>query len=578
MEASRNLLPTSPLFLLPRAHLRNYSTHSSSSSVPILCEQATPAVTSVPTTSMSCYFPMSVLLQEQRDDFRSSLHIIREDKTSQATLDRRLLGNRALFHDEKKNSVSDQDLEDFERQLLNSPDLCCPWANNKCRLPSLYKGEKPFLSLPMQSVTAHAGRVVDVKPCDVLALAKEAVLASKQAASIAQDYQLLGADLNERLFASLGPTKSADLIPVEEEVMVKSTRRLERRSKKRKVLKLKFVDSSASNLKKADKQKKIREVLDSNDPLQLFLSGPEKNQLLTVKEEAELFVEVQELLRLEEVKQRLQSQFERQPTLVEWAEAVGMSCQVLQSHIISGNRSREKMIFANLRMVVHVAKKYQGRGLSLQDLLQVGSMGLMKSLEKFIPQAGCRFSTYAYWWIRHSIMKAIFQNSRTIRLPENVYNLLNQVKKAKNICIREGYNPTNEQLAKHVGITVQKLERLLLSTRRPLSMQQQVWTDQDTTFQEVTADPKVEIPDLCVAKQLMSQHVRNLLSILPYKERRIIQMRYGIADGKQKSLAEIGSIFNLSKERVRQLEKRALDKLKQCLSSQGLGAYADLLI
>ncbi|XP_042512732.1 RNA polymerase sigma factor sigF, chloroplastic [Macadamia integrifolia] len=529
--------------------------------IPILCEQATPAVTSVPTTSMTCYFPMSVLLQEQRDDLRSSLHMIREDKTSQATLDRRLLGNRALFHEEKKSSVSDQDLEDVERQLLYRPDL---WY----LLPSL----------PLQSVPTHADRVVDVKPSDVLALAKGAVLASKQAASIAQDYQLLGADFNESLLPGLCPSNSADLIPLEEQVTVKSTRLLERRSKKRKVLKQKFVDSGASDLKKADKQKKIREGLDSTDPLQLFLSGPEKKQLLTVKEEAELFAQVQELLRLEKVKQRLQSQFERQPTLVEWAEAVGMSSQVLQSHIILGNKSREKMIFANLRMVVHVAKQYLGRGLSLQDLLQEGSMGLMKSLEKFIPRAGCRFSTYAYWWIRHSITKAIFQNSRTIRIPENVYNLLKQVNKAKNLCIREGFNPTNEQLAKRVGITVQKLERLLLSTRRPLSMQQEVWADQDTTFQEITADPEVEIPDVCVAKQLMRRHVRDLLGILPYKERRIIQMRYGIADGEWKSLAEIGSVFNLSKERVRQLEKRALDKLKQCLSSQGLGAYTDLLI
>ncbi|KAJ4979903.1 hypothetical protein NE237_010683 [Protea cynaroides] len=573
MEASRNLLSTSPLFLLPRTHLRNcYTTYSSSDSVPILCEQATPAVTSVRTMSMTC-FPMSVLLQEQREDFRTSL-IIREDKTSQTTLVRRLLDNRALFHEERKSSVSDhQDLEDFDSQLLCRPDL---WY----LLPFLYNGGKPFLSLPTQSVTTHAGSIMDVKPCDVLMLAKEAVLASKQAASIAQDCQLLGADLNESVFSGLGPTNSADLFPLEEEVIVKSKRLLERRSKKRKVLKPKFDDSWASNssLKKADIQKKIRAGYDSNDPLQFFLSGPEKKQLLTVKEEAELVVQIQELLRLEEVKQGLQSQFGRQPTMVEWAEAVGMSCQVLQSRIISGNRSRERMIFGNLRMVVHVAKQYQGRGLSLQDLLQEGSIGLTKSLEKFIPRAGCRFSTYAYWWIRQSITKAIYQNSRTIRLPENVYNLLKQVTKAKKLCIREGYHPTIEQLAKHVGITVKKLERLLLCTRRPLSMQQQVWADQDTTFQEITADPEVETPDLFAAKQLMRRHVRNLLSILPYKERRIMQMRYGIADGEPKSLAAIGSVFNLSKERVRQLEKRALDKLKQCLSSQGLGVYADLLI
>ena len=122
-------------------------------------------------------------------------------------------------------------------------------------------------------------------------------------------------------------------------------------------------------------------------------------------------------MRLEEVKGNLHSQFGREPTLVEWAEAVGMTCHVLQSCLHSGNRSRERMIYANFRLVVHVAKQYQGKGINIQDLLQEGSVGLMKSLEKFKPKAGCRFPTYAYWWIRQSIRKAIFQNSRTIRLP-----------------------------------------------------------------------------------------------------------------------------------------------------------------
>ena len=122
-------------------------------------------------------------------------------------------------------------------------------------------------------------------------------------------------------------------------------------------------------------------------------------------------------MRLVKVKSKLQSQFGREPTLVEWAEAMGLSCSALQAELHSGNRSREKLINANLRMVVHIAKQYQGRGLSLQDLLQEGSMGLMKSVEKFKPQVGCRFATYAYWWIRQTITKFIMQHSRTIRLP-----------------------------------------------------------------------------------------------------------------------------------------------------------------
>ncbi|KAJ6381748.1 hypothetical protein OIU77_030424 [Salix suchowensis] len=229
-------------------------------------------------------------------------------------------------------------------------------------------------------------------------------------------------------------------------------------------------------------------------------------------------------------------------------------------------------------MVVHIAKRYQNRGLGLQDLLQEGSMGLMKSVEKFKPQVGCRFATYAYWWIRQTITKAIFQNSRTIRLPENVYGLLGKVMEAKRSYIQEGnHHPTTEEVARRVGIAIDKLEKLLCFTRTPLSMQQTVWSDQTTTFQEITADTEIEIPDVSASKQLMRKHILGLLNILSLKERQIIRLRFGIEDGKQKSLSEIGSVFGLSKERVRQLESRALYKLKQCVGSHGLDAYAEIL-
>ncbi|KAF3438696.1 hypothetical protein FNV43_RR21460 [Rhamnella rubrinervis] len=187
----------------------------------------------------------------------------------------------------------------------------------------------------------------------------------------------------------------------------------------------------------------------------------------------------------------------------------------------------------------------------------LGSRGLMRSVEKFKLQAGCRFGTYAYWWIRQTIRKAIFQHSRTIRLPENVYTLIAKVLDARRLYIREGnHYPSKEDLAKRVAITVEKLEKLLFTTGMPLSMQQPVWADQDTTFQ-VIADPGIEITDAGVAKQLMRHHVRNLLGILSQRERPIIALRFGIKDGKHKSLSGIGNLYGLSRERVRQ-ESRAL--------------------
>ncbi|XP_058082131.1 RNA polymerase sigma factor sigF, chloroplastic [Magnolia sinica] len=579
MEAGRRMI-SSPSIHPPKTHL----TVSLSSSVPMIHEQAAPAVTSMPTTSIAHHFPASVLLQEQRDDFRP-LHIGREDKTSLATLDRRRIESGVAFFEEKRSYQYDQYIKDFERQLLYWPGF---WY----LLPSSLREERSLLPLLMEPIATDTDNVLDIKPMgvaqnspnsmrpwDVLALAKKAAMASKEAASLAKDCNFLSADLDESLISGLGPGEFGVEVIVEEQPTVKSRRLVERKLKKRRVPKKpKVVTHAVSSSKAIEKGKKINYEFDPNDPLRLFLWGPETKQLLTGKEESDLFVQIQELMKLEEVKQRLQSQFDREPTLVEWAEAIGMSCRDLQSCLYSGNRSREKMIYANFRLVVHVAKQYQGRGLILQDLLQEGSMGLMKSLEKFKPQAGCRFSTYAYWWIRQSIRKAIVQNSRTIRLPENVYGLLTKIRNARKSYIQEGHRPTNEELAKCVGITVEKFEMLRLSTRIPVSIQQPAWIDQDVTFQEITADPRVEPPDLSITKQLMRRHMRNLLSILTPRERQIIQFRYGIHDGERKSLSNIGALYGLSKERVRQVESRALDKLKQCLSSQGLEAYVSLLI
>ncbi|KAA8516564.1 hypothetical protein F0562_016930 [Nyssa sinensis] len=560
MEAGRNLLSSSPSFP-PRPHSRNCP----SSSVSMLHEQPAPAMTSLPTTSLARHFPASVLLQEQRDENRPFMHIMKEDRTSQVTLDGKRMETGSLVHEENNTVDSDQYLKDFQHRLLHWPGL---WY----LLPSVQAGETP--SLTMQSAQSQKKKPVDVEPGNVVALAKKALSASKQAALLT-DSQVFGPDLDE----SITPSSSFANFTLEEEKIVRSTRLLERRSKRRKVPKPEVMVHETSNFGRVALERRTNETFDPNDPLRLFLGGPETRQLLTVKEESELIFQIQDLMRLKETKSRLQSQFEREPTLVEWAEAAGLSCRALQSQLRCGNRSREKLIYANFRMVVHIAKQYQGRGLNLQDLLQEGSMGLMKSVEKFKPQAGCRFATYAYWWIRQAVRKAIFQHSRTIRLPDNVYSLLHKVTEAKRVCIQEGHHqPTKEEIAGRVGITVEKLERLFFSARMPLSLEQPVWMDQDTTFQEITADTAIEMPDVSVAKQLMRQHIRNLLHILSLKERKIIRLRYGIEDGKPKSLSEIGAVFGLSKERVRQLQSRALYKLRQSLGSQGLDAYADLLV
>lgn len=569
MEAGRNMLSSSPSFPL-RTHLRNGP--SSSSSVSVLHEKATFAVTSAPnsTTSLSRHFPTSVHLQEQRDESRTSLHLSKEERTPQVALDRRQIATAVSDHGEKNSAYSDQYLKDFESQFLHWPGLLY-------LLPSLQTGQNPSSSFARKSSKTNKEESMDVKPYEVLALAKKALSASKEAASLVEDSNLSGPVIYESNSHDLRPPNSANFL--REERTVRSARLLERRSRRRRVSKPKNTVHVSLSPKTSDLLRKRSQDYDPNEALRLFLWGPETTQLLTAKEESEVMVQIQSWMRLEEVKMRLQYQFNREPTLVEWAAAVGISCRELKEQLHCGNISRDKLIYANFRLVVHIAKQYQNHGLSLQDLLQEGSRGLMRSVEKFKPQAGCKFATYAYWWIRQSIRKAIFQHSRIVRLPENVYSQLSKVLEARRLYIQEAHcHPTKEELAARAGISVEKLEKLLHFTRMPISMQQRVWSDQDTTFQEITADSKVEIPDVSVAKQLMRQHIRNLLGILSPRERRIIRMRFGIEDGKQKSLSDIGAVFGLSKERVRQLENRALFKLRQCLNSHGLCSYTDLLV
>ncbi|KAL3825893.1 hypothetical protein ACJIZ3_021922 [Penstemon smallii] len=560
MEVGRSLISSTPL----RNHFRNCS-HSSSSSVLLLHEKVTPALTSLSTTSLVRHPPTSVLIQDQRDESRALLSL-KEDITLPQMVDRRLVVEAPTSSSDEENNNLDPDqyLDGFQLQLLRMPELRYLW-------PSLHREEQSF-STTTESISTKSEKFNGIEANHVVALAKEALSACKEAASIANDTKLF-----EACFDNSSSLRSSTNAPVQR--IVRSTRLLERQTKRRRVPNSNVEAHETIHHRKPESHRNIGEEFANSDPLRLFLGGPETTQLLTAKEEAELIVNIQELMRLQEVRTRLENEFSREPTIVEWAAAIGISCQALKSKIHCGKSSRDKLIYSNLRMVVHIAKQYQGRGLNLQDMLQEGSMGLMRSVEKFKPQAGCRFATYAYWWIRQSIRKALFQHSRTVRLPENVYALLNKVYEAKKSCFQQGnHQPRKEEIAARAGITVERLDRLLYTSRMPLSMQQPVWMDQNTTYQEITADTTVETPDMGVGKQVMRQHVRNLLSVLNPRERKIIRLRFGIEDGNQKSLSEIGAFFGLSKERIRQLESRALDKLKHCLVSQGLAAYTDMVV
>ncbi|CAI8614627.1 unnamed protein product [Vicia faba] len=530
-----------------------------SSSVMMLHEQATLAVSSLPSSFTAHCFPTSVLLQEHGEEYRPILHMHKEDKTPQAALNTRAMDVMLV---PEKNNVGDVD---------ESADNSMRELHLRCHLQNLLASSTEEDFVFSSSSSSSTMQPADDFQWNALSLAKQALSASKQAAVVAEELKLIKID-DGNDSSPLGLADSS----IGKNKIVKSTRLKERQSIQRKVSNSKILDEERFLTKKSDAQRRLQvekklKGLGGNDALRLFLWSPETKQRLNLEEESQLIAQIQDLFKLKETKIKLQSQFGREPTLYEWADCVGLSCRVLQARLRSGNKSKDKLIHANLRLVVHVAKYYLKRGLNFQDLLQEGSMGLMRSVEKFKPRPGCRFSTYAYWWIRQTIRTAIYLHSKTVRLPETFYILLGKIAKAKKSYIKEGnLNPTKEEIASRVEITVDKLEMLLFSTRTPLSIERAVWSDQNTTFQEITADSSIEIPSVSVAKQLMRSHVRSILNTLSPKERMVIRLRFGIEDGYEKSLSEIGKVLGVSKETVRQIESKGLDKFKHCLVDQQL--------
>ena len=299
-----------------------------------------------------------------------------------------------------------------------------------------------------------------------------------------------------------------------------------------------------------------------DDPVRMYLKEIGKIQLLTYDEETKLAGIILDGNHAQEQLQAIEE---------EGYEIPESDLEKLRELVRKGEVAKNKLVEANLRLVVSIAKKYVGRGLQFLDLIQEGNMGLMKAVEKFDSERGFKFSTYATWWIRQAITRAVADQARTIRIPVHMVETINKLVRVQRQLVQElSREPSPEEVADRMGIPVEKVQQIQKIAQEPISLEAPVGEEEDSSLGDFISDPTALDPYEYTAQEMLKKELNEVLQGLTDREERVLRMRFGLLDGRQRTLEEVGREFGVTRERIRQIEAKALRKLKHPSRSRKL--------